>query len=89
MNIVRFQDIKLTHRNPMHSYTLTVRKQKEKLRKQFHSPLQQKKDKILSNAVAAAATASKSLQSCPTPCDPIDGRPPGSPIPGILQARVL
>ena len=33
---------KLTHRNPLHSYTLTMRKQKEKLRKQFHSPLQQK-----------------------------------------------
>ena len=31
----------------------------------------------------------KSLQSCPTLCDPIDGRPPGSPIPGILQARTL
>ena len=35
-----------------------------------------------------AATA-KSLQSCPTPSDPIDGSPPGSPVPGILQARVL
>ena len=31
----------------------------------------------------------KSLQSCPTLCDPIDGSPPGSPVPGILQARVL
>ena len=38
---------------------------------------------------AAAAAAAKSLQSCPTLCDPIDGRPPGSPIPGILQARTL
>ena len=36
-----------------------------------------------------AATAAKSLQSCPTLCDPIDGSPPGSPIPGILQARLL
>ena len=33
--------------------------------------------------------AAKSLQSCPTLCDPIDGSPPGSPVPGILQARVL
>ena len=33
--------------------------------------------------------AAKSLQSCPTLCDPIDGSPPGSPIPGILQARTL
>ena len=33
------------------------------------------------------AAAAKSLQSCPTLCDPIDGSPPGSPVPGILQAR--
>ena len=33
------------------------------------------------------STAAKSLQSCPTLCDPLDGSPPGSPIPGILQAR--
>ena len=38
---------------------------------------------------AAAAAAAKSLQSCPTLCDPIDGSPLGSPIPGILQARTL
>ena len=37
----------------------------------------------------SAAAAAKSLQSCPTLCDPIDGSPPGSPIPGILQARTL
>ena len=36
-----------------------------------------------------AATSAKSLQSCPTLCDPIDGSPPGSPVPGILQARTL
>ena len=34
-----------------------------------------------------SAAAAKSLQSCPTLCDPIDGSPPGSPVPGILQAR--
>ena len=38
-------------------------------------------------AAAAATATAKSLQSCPTLCDPIDGSPPGSPIPGILQAR--
>ena len=38
---------------------------------------------------AAAATAAKSLQSCPTLCNPIDCSPPGSPIPGNLQARTL
>ena len=37
----------------------------------------------------ATAAAVKSLQSCLTLCNPIDGRPPGSPIPGILQARIL
>ena len=37
----------------------------------------------------AAAAAAKSLQSCPTLCDPIDSSPPGSPVPGILQARTL
>ena len=36
-----------------------------------------------------AAAAAKSLQSCPTLCDPRDGSPPGSPVPGILQARTL
>ena len=39
--------------------------------------------------VAAAAAAAKSLQSCPTLCDPIDSSPPGSSIPVILQARIL
>ena len=39
--------------------------------------------------ILLAATAAKSLQSCPTLCDPIDGSPPGSPVPGILQARTL
>ena len=40
-------------------------------------------------AAAAAAAAAESLQLCPTLCDPIDGSPPDSPIPGILQARTL
>ena len=40
-------------------------------------------------AVWGAAAAAKSLQSCLTLCDPIDGSPPGFPIPGILQARIL
>ena len=40
-------------------------------------------------SIYAAAAAAKSFQSCPTLCDPIDGSPPGSPIPGIFQARTL
>ena len=43
----------------------------------------------LSDVAAAAAAAAESCQSCPTLCDPWDGSPPGSPIPGILQARTL
>ena len=42
-----------------------------------------------SRKTSAAAAAAKSLQSCPTLCDAIDGSPPGSAIPGILQARTL
>ena len=43
--------------------------------------------KVMTNLAAAAAA--KSLQSCPTLCDPTDGSPPGSLVPGILQARIL
>ena len=43
----------------------------------------------LPNSAAATAAAAKSLQLCPALCDPIDGSPPGSPAPGILQARTL
>ena len=46
-----------------------------------------KETQVLNDTLDAAAA--KSLQSCPTLCDPIDGSPPGSPIPGILQARIL
>ena len=53
------------------------------LRKGIHT---QQKDIVILKAAAAAA---KLLQSCPTLCDPIDGSPPGSPVPGILQARIL
>ena len=41
------------------------------------------------HSVLFAAATAKSLQSCPTLCDPIDGSPPGSPVPGVLQARTL
>ena len=43
----------------------------------------------LAYRVIVAAAAAKSLQSCPTLCEPVDGSPPGSPVPGILQARTL
>ena len=44
---------------------------------------------LLLTCLAAAAAAAKSLQSCPTLCDPIDSSPLGSSVPGILQARTL
>ena len=47
------------------------------------------KMELSDNKTAAAAAAAMSLQSCPTLCDPIDSSPPGSPVPGILQARTL
>ena len=44
---------------------------------------------IIKGLFSSLAATAKSLQSCLTLCDPIDGSPPGSPIPGILQARTL
>ena len=46
-------------------------------------------DHSLSKSGGTTTTTTKSLQSCPTLCDPTDGSPPGSPVPGILQARTL
>ena len=45
--------------------------------------------RVSGNLKVAASAAAKSLQSCPTLCDPIDGSTPGSPVPGVLQARTL
>ena len=45
--------------------------------------------RIIVGSAAAATAAAKSLQSCPTLCDPIDGSPPGYSVPGILQERIL
>ena len=47
------------------------------------------KDVVRRNSSNITAAAAKLLESCPTLCDPIDGSPPGSPVPGILQARIL
>ena len=52
-------------------------------------PMKQKHTKKCSTSFVTAAAAAKSLQSCPTLCDPIDGSPPVSIIPRILQARTL
>ena len=57
----------------------------------YHQRLQGESDGIIyvNLLYELAAAAAKSLQSCPILCDPIDGSPPGSPVPGILQARTL
>ena len=60
----------------------------EKLAVQLKSKLWDKvSSKVIGDKYAAAAA--KLFQSCPTLCNPIDGGPPGSPVPGILQARTL
>ena len=51
--------------------------------------LNQSNTNLFTAAAAAAAAAAKLLQSCLTLCDPIDGSPPGFPVPGILQGRTL
>ena len=52
-------------------------------------PLKERTHRRIGKARVTPAAAAKSLQSCPTLCNPIDGSPPGSPVPGTLQARIL
>ena len=72
--VIRYQEV-----NNNNTYVAFI------IREGNGAPLQQH----LLSAKHCSAAAAKSLQSCPTLCDPIDGSPPGSPIPGILQARTL
>ena len=72
----------------------TKQKQTHRLRKQTNGYQRGKvgerdKLRVSDKHTHTAAAAAKSLQLCPTLCDPIDGSPPGSPVPGILQARTL
>ena len=55
----------------------------------FTCTLDRLQNRVNISFISTAAAAAKSLQSCPTLCDPIDGSPPGSSVPGILQARIL
>ena len=55
----------------------------------YHDDHRKENFYVIRGNMIAAAAAAKSLQSCPTLCDPTDGSPPGSPVPGILQARTL
>ena len=65
-----------------------VRMQSIIMRCRWTSPGNQEEERLLAGLMGAAAAA-KSLQSCPTLCNPIDGSPPASPVAGILQARIL
>ena len=60
----------------------------QRIRHDLETEQQQKQPYGIYSLMGAAAAA-KLLQSCPTLCNPIDGSPPGSPVPGILQARTL
>ena len=68
------------------SLLMRVKEKNEKVGLKLNN---QKTNIMTSSFAAAAAAAAKSFQSCPTLCDPRDGSPPGSPVPGILQARTL
>ena len=69
--------------------TLLISDKKDlKTRKLFRDK-EKKKLRYNNHTCTATAAAAKSLQSCPTLCDPIDGCPPGPAVPGILQARTL
>ena len=65
MNLVKSQDTKSIHRNHLHSYILTMKNQKEKLKNQSHAPLQQKKNKISRNKLPKE-TKELYIENCKT-----------------------
>ena len=83
-NSSKFKKIEIISSILSHHNTVSLERDYKKKRNcNKHKPLQAKYN------AAAAAAAAKLLQSCPTLCNPIDGSPPGSPVPGILQGRTL
>ena len=73
----------------IYTYIHTYKRILFSYKKEWNSVIFNNVDEPRGYYAAAAAAAAKSLQSCPTLCDPIDGSPPGSPIPGILKAGTL
>ena len=96
MNTLKLQDIKLVHRNPLHSYTLTMRKQKE-IKETIPFTIAMKRIKYLGiylpketkDLYISSVQFSSVAQSCLTLCDPVDCNLLGFSIHGILQARIL
>ena len=87
INSVRYADdttLMAENKDELKSLLMKVKEESDKVGLKFNI----QKTKIMASS-SIAATASKSLQSCPTLCDPIDGSPPGSSVHGILQARTL
>ena len=74
----------------MLSISLSKNRKRTVKKKEFKLKLERKNlNRSYEIMIYHAATAAKLFQSCPTLCDPMDGSPPGSPVPGILQARTL
>ena len=85
--ILKFDIVKVLHSIYQHIWK-TQQWPQERKRSVFIA-IPKKGNAIECSNYHTAAAAAKSLQSCPTLCDPIDRSPPGSPVPGILQARTL
>ena len=92
-NIGLPQEIRKTSNNlnliPKGARKKRIKRKKERTKQAQNLYEKGNNGKIIIKVRAAAAAAAKSLQLCPTLCNPIDGSPPGSPVPGILQARTL
>ena len=89
INSIRYSDditLMTESGEKLKSFLMKVKEESEKVGLKLNN---QKTNIMTSSFAAAAAAAAKSFQSCPTLCDPRDGSPPGSPVPGILQARTL
>ena len=79
-----------TNKNKMNQKKKSIRKHGDKVHLAANTGTHELREmKKVSGSPPELAAAAKLLQSCPTLCDPIDGSPPGSPVPGILQARTL
>ena len=84
MNLVKLQDTKLIHRNLLHFCILTMKDQKEK-----NIPFTITSKRIKYLGINLPKVKLLITQSCPTFCNPMDYKPPGLSVHGVLQARIL